>query len=102
VVRGAPWDSELLTREIFGPIPPVVAYDAQGDVIALIERVLTHVMSGGVSINDALSHVGQHDLPFGGIGDSDAAKQYRYSAFSVDNSACRNTSCVAPSARSGG
>jgi coniferyl-aldehyde dehydrogenase len=27
-------------------------------------------MSGGVSINDALLHVGQHDLPFGGVGES--------------------------------
>jgi coniferyl-aldehyde dehydrogenase len=89
VVLNAPWDSELLTREIFGPILPVVAYDTLDDVIARInsgprplalypfshdnariERLLTHVMSGGVSINDALFHVGQHDLPFGGIGDS--------------------------------
>jgi coniferyl-aldehyde dehydrogenase len=28
------------------------------------------VMSGGVTINDALVHVGQDDLPFGGVGDS--------------------------------
>jgi len=27
-------------------------------------------MSGGVSVNDALWHVGQHDLPFGGVGAS--------------------------------
>jgi coniferyl-aldehyde dehydrogenase len=27
-------------------------------------------MSGGVSINDALFHVGQEDLPFGGVGAS--------------------------------
>lgn len=26
-------------------------------------------MSGGVTVNDALFHVGQHDLPFGGVGD---------------------------------
>ncbi|MFN9506003.1 MAG: aldehyde dehydrogenase family protein, partial [Rubrivivax sp.] len=34
------------------------------------ERLVTQVMSGGVSINDALLHVGQHDLPFGGVGES--------------------------------
>ena len=79
----------MLKREIFGPILPLVAYDTLDEVIARInsgprplalypfsndnariERLLTHVMSGGVSINDALFHVGQHDLPFGGIGDS--------------------------------
>ena len=27
-------------------------------------------MSGGVTVNDALLHVGQHDLPFGGVGES--------------------------------
>jgi coniferyl-aldehyde dehydrogenase len=27
-------------------------------------------MSGGVSINEGLLHVGQHDLPFGGVGPS--------------------------------
>ena len=27
-------------------------------------------MSGGVSVNDALFHVAQHELPFGGIGAS--------------------------------
>ena len=83
------WDSELLSREIFGPILPVIAYDSLEDVIRRINRgprplalypfsyrsktldeLLTRIMSGGVSINDALFHVGQHDLPFGGIGES--------------------------------
>ena len=27
-------------------------------------------MSGGVSVNDAIMHVAQHDLPFGGVGAS--------------------------------
>jgi coniferyl-aldehyde dehydrogenase len=85
----APRDCELMQREIFGPILPVVAYDALDEVIGRInggprplalypfsydshriDRLLDHVMSGGVSINDALFHVGQHDLPFGGIGES--------------------------------
>ena len=32
--------------------------------------LLERVMSGGVSVNDGLFHVGQHDLPFGGVGAS--------------------------------
>jgi coniferyl-aldehyde dehydrogenase len=78
-----------MRREIFGPILPVIAYDSQDEVIARInagprplalypfsydrrriDRLLDRVMSGGVSVNDALFHVGQHDLPFGGIGES--------------------------------
>ena len=89
VVLDAPWDSELMRREIFGPILPIVAYDTLDEVIARINSaprplalypfsydskrinlLLERVMSGGVSINDALLHVGQHDLPFGGVGES--------------------------------
>ena len=85
----APPDCELMAREIFGPILPVIAYDDLDEVIAQInagsrplalypfshqretlDHIVTHVMSGGVSINDALLHVGQHDLPFGGVGES--------------------------------
>ena len=89
LVIDPPWDSELLQREIFGPILPVVAYDSLEEVIQrinqgprplalypfsyrsnVIDELLSRVMSGGVTINDALFHVGQHDLPFGGIGES--------------------------------
>jgi len=37
---------------------------------ATVQMLLDRVMSGGVSVNDALFHVGQHDLPFGGVGAS--------------------------------
>ena len=89
LVLDAPPGCELMTREIFGPILPVLGYDRLDDVIARInagprplamypfshdrarvDRLIDHVMSGGVSVNDALFHVGQHDLPFGGIGES--------------------------------
>ncbi len=89
IVLDAPEDSELLQREIFGPILPLRAFDSLETVIAQVnagprplaiypfshdaaqvQRLLDRVMSGGVSVNDALFHVGQHDLPFGGVGDS--------------------------------
>ncbi len=89
LVLNPPDDSQLMQREIFGPILPLLPYDDLDAVIARInagprplalypfsrndatvERLLTHVMSGGVSVNDALLHVGQHDLPFGGVGES--------------------------------
>ena len=89
IVLNAPDDSLLMQREIFGPILPLRGYDSLDTVIARInagprplavypfshdkaqvQKVLDHVMSGGVSVNDALFHVGQHDLPFGGVGAS--------------------------------
>jgi coniferyl-aldehyde dehydrogenase len=76
-------------REIFGPILPVRTYRDKEEVArhingndrplaiypftndkALQDWYIRHVMSGGVSVNEALLHVGQHDLPFGGVGPS--------------------------------
>jgi coniferyl-aldehyde dehydrogenase len=93
-------DCALMQREIFGPILPVLGYRhaGRGDrahqrrpaaagalpvqqrratVRALIERV----MSGGVTVNDALFHVGQHDLPFGGVGAIGHGPLPRYEGF---------------------
>ncbi|OQW88410.1 MAG: coniferyl-aldehyde dehydrogenase [Rhodoferax ferrireducens] len=89
IVLNAPPDSILLQREIFGPILPLRSYAQLDEVVtsinagprplaiypfsndaAKVQHLIDHVMSGGVSVNDALFHVGQHDLPFGGVGDS--------------------------------
>ncbi len=100
IVLNAPDDSLLMQREIFGPILPLRAYDSLDVVIARInagprplavypfshdaakiQQVLDHVMSGGVTVNDALFHVGQHDLPFGGIGDSGMGHYHGHEGF---------------------
>ena len=89
IVLDAPADSLLLTREIFGPILPLRGYTNLESVIdsinagprplaiypfsnnkQTVQLLIDTVMSGGVSVNDALFHVGQHDLPFGGVGES--------------------------------
>lgn len=89
LVLNAPQSCELMQREIFGPILPLRGYDRLEEVISAVnagprplalypfsrdtQRVQTlidRVMSGGVSVNDALFHVAQHDLPFGGVGAS--------------------------------
>jgi hypothetical protein len=89
IVLDAPADCELMQREIFGPILPVcpttrstrwwrASTPARGRwplplqprPRCIVQMLLDRVMSGGVSVNDALFHVGQHDLPFGGVGES--------------------------------
>ena len=89
IVLDAPPDSDLWQREIFGPILPLRGYASLDEVVdavnagprplalypfshdaRTVQRLLDRVMSGGVSVNDALFHVGQHDLPFGGVGAS--------------------------------
>ena len=100
IVLNAPADSLLMQREIFGPILPLLPYDLLNDVVrqvnvgprplaiypfshdaAQVQMLLDRVMSGGVSVNDALFHVGQHDLPFGGVGDSGMGHYHGYEGF---------------------
>jgi coniferyl-aldehyde dehydrogenase len=92
----------LLQREIFGPILPVLTYKNQQQVSDYINRrdrplafypfttdkelqdfYLDHVMSGGVCVNDALIHPGQHDLPFGGVGASGMGHYHGYEGFAT-------------------
>ncbi|MGM0569312.1 coniferyl aldehyde dehydrogenase [Marinobacter sp.] len=82
-------DMKVMQDEIFGPLLPVVASKGLEDAMGFInrrprplalyyfgydrdeqKRLLAGTHSGGVCINDALMHVAQDDLPFGGIGDS--------------------------------
>ncbi|MFZ1294300.1 MAG: coniferyl aldehyde dehydrogenase, partial [Pseudomonadales bacterium] len=100
IVLDAPDDSELMSREIFGPVLPVRAYRSLEEVIgyinarprplaiypfsndaARVQMLLDRIMSGGVSVNDALFHVAQHDLPFGGVGASGMGHYHGYEGF---------------------
>jgi coniferyl-aldehyde dehydrogenase len=82
-------DMLVMQREIFGPILPIRTYEDKQEVADYVNShdrplaiypfthdrelqafYISRVMSGGVSVNEALLHVGQHDLPFGGVGAS--------------------------------
>jgi coniferyl-aldehyde dehydrogenase len=89
VVTGVRDDMRIANEELFGPILPVIAYDSLDEAIAYITArprplalypygfgndELAHLMrathAGGMSIDDWGWHVFNHDLPFGGIGNS--------------------------------
>jgi len=82
-------DMQVMQEEIFGPLLPVKGYSQVEETIDYVNdhprplglyyfgkdkaeerKVLTHTTSGGVTLNDVVMHVGQEDLPFGGVGPS--------------------------------
>ena len=99
---GATDDMLVMQREIFGPILPVLTYRNRQAVVdqinsrdrplaiypfthdrELLQFYLMHIMSGGVSVNDALLHVVQHDLPFGGVGASGMGQYHGREGFNT-------------------
>ena len=97
----APTDAmTLMQQEIFGPVLPILAYGTLDDAIryvnarprplalyyfdndrARVNRVLRDTLSGGVTINDCVFHLGQHRLPFGGIGASGMGQYHGFDGF---------------------
>ncbi len=59
---------------------PLALYPFSDDK-ALVARYIERIMSGGVTVNDALFHVAQHDLPFGGVGPSGMGHYHGYEGF---------------------
>ena len=89
VMAGCDWQDKSMQEEIFGPILPVLTYKEIDSVIqaikerakplalylftrdeALKQRILSEVSFGGGCVNEALMHVTNGHLPFGGVGDS--------------------------------
>ena len=87
-------------RETFGPLLMVLTYQDSQDVVdyvndrdrplamypftndkKLARYYIDHIMSGGVTVNDALFHVAQHDMPFGGVGPSGMGHYHGYEGF---------------------
>ena len=93
-------DMTILQEEIFGPLLPVKTYRGIEEVIAYVnskdrplgfyiftndketERALLYrTISGGVTINNCVLHVAQHDLPFGGVGASGMGQYHAHEGF---------------------
>ena len=89
LVPEPPEDLKVLQEEIFGPLLPTRTYREFSETIDYINSkprplaayyfgddaneqraVETRTTSGGICINDVIMHIGQEDLPFGGVGPS--------------------------------
>lgn len=93
-------EMELLKREIFGPVLPVLPYSNPGEVVDYVaardrplafypftndrelqDYYLNHIMSGSVCVNDVLLQFAQHDMPFGGVGASGMGQYHAHEGF---------------------
>jgi aldehyde dehydrogenase (NAD+) len=92
-------DFTIMQNEIFGPILPVMSFEHLDEPLAYIndnekplafyyfgknnkaKEVLTKTTSGGACINDTLMHIGNHKLPFGGVGNSGMGKYHGKDSF---------------------
>ncbi len=93
-------DMTIMREEIFGPLFPIKTYRSLDEVIDFImqrdrplgfyvftndkaseEKLLYRTISGGVTINNCILHVAQHDLPFGGSGASGMGHYHGHEGF---------------------
>lgn len=89
LLDGVTWESPSMEEEIFGPLLPILIYDNLGEAIHRIRQLpkplaaymfteneqatnyfIENLPFGGGCINDTISHVGNTNLPFGGVGSS--------------------------------
>lgn len=89
VITNLPPDAPILNEEIFGPIFPLIFFTNIDEVIKHVKsrekplalyyftgdkkkilKMLKETSSGGACINDTIIHVGNHRIPFGGVGNS--------------------------------
>lgn len=81
--------ASILKDEIFGPLLPIIGVDSIDDAVRYVNegdkplalyvfssssatqrRLIAEVPSGGVTVNDTISHIANPHMPFGGVGNS--------------------------------
>jgi coniferyl-aldehyde dehydrogenase len=100
MILGVTDDMVVMQNEIFGPLLPVKTYRDLDEAIAYVkskdrplgfyvftnnkhaeDKLLYSTISGGVTVNNCMLHVAQHDMPFGGIGASGMGQYHGHEGF---------------------
>ena len=100
IVTNTTDDMKIMQEEIFGPLLPVVEYEEIDQATQLInskdkplglyyfgnnkteeDSILSKTSSGGVTVNNVISHLQQNDLSFGGVGPSGMGRYKSFEGF---------------------
>ncbi len=87
ILSNISFDDPIMQQEIFAPLLPVIVFDdLDATIIKVkkyekplscyifsknqqkIDRLLAEISFGGGAVNDAIMHLSNHNLPFGGVG----------------------------------
>ncbi len=100
LLSGVTENSPIMQEEIFGPILPMVTFKKIEDALRIIqgkekplalyifsededrvEEILNNTTAGGSCVNSLIVHLANHNLPFGGIGNSGQGNYHGFYGF---------------------
>ncbi len=115
LIKAGSWDSASMQDELFGPLLPIMPYQTLDEAIQMVrenpkplalyvftenksteKQVLSQLSFGGGCVNDTISHVVNHHLPFGGVGNSGMGAyhgKYSFELFSHAKSILKKSTC---------
>jgi len=116
IILDASFEDEIMKEEIFGPILPIISYENIDKAIEQIkdrpkplacyiftedkpyaDKLILEISYGGGCVNDALLHVSNHHMPFGGVGNSGMGGyhgKYSFDTFSHKKSVVKNNTLL--------
>ena len=88
LLADVPLTSPVMNEEIFGPILPMIPFENRDEVVTFVrerekplalyyfgkvknaKEIIRLTSAGGSCINDAIMHIANENMPFGGVGNS--------------------------------
>ncbi|MNY14200.1 Aldehyde dehydrogenase [compost metagenome] len=89
LMHNVTFEDAVMQEEIFGPILPILTYDSLDEAVreikkrekplscyiftnnsAIKDKLLSELSFGGGAVNEAIMHISNSRLPFGGVGNS--------------------------------
>ena len=117
IIENMPFDSPVMTEEIFGPLFPMITIEdnfleTATSFVTSREKplafyyfgkesdgwdIIRHTSSGGGCINDVIMHIANENIPFGGVGNSGMGRYHdkdSFEAFSHTRSIVATGTCI--------